>query len=194
MHDAGAIFCGDIITRNNSESLISNFHKPVISIREYVVRMTFCKFFNIICAHVIKFLYRLHPLHELRIMHPYKFRAFPSAHNLIWKHLVALLVRLHIGLGAFCLEVSAHKHFCQHHCNLFAGVRIESAQRNIIKRRPYTQCSVRRESPGSCGPSHETRLAPSFHLRFGVNYREQSGGSSVFNVAIASGLVKFMRT
>ena len=134
------------------------------------------------------------PRDKLLVMHAGEVAALIARHHFVRHEFVSGLVILKFKLIGSRLENTVKEGFRHHYCNLLAIIGIKRTHRAIINRRPHAESAVRRQSPRRSRPGQEIRRAPPQHVFFRICNTELSYAGGVFNIAIASGLVQFMRT
>ena len=147
---------------------------------------------HVVGGVVVHLLRRLHPRHELRVVHADKFGARPVAHDAVGQHLCAGFVTLHRGFCALGLEIAAHEHFRHHRADGLGGVGVVRAHAYIFNIGSHAERGVGGQRPGRGGPGEEHRLSPARHLGLRVENVELRRGGRVLHVAVAARLVQLV--
>ncbi len=155
VHDSRTVVGGHVIARDDAESL-----------RRAVLHVV---------AHHLR---RLHPGHQLTVVHA---------------HEVAARVARHDFIVSLVLEISAQARLCHDGGHRLPSVGILRLHRYIGDFGTHAQGSVRGQRPGRGGPGKQHRLAMSAELRQGVDNLKLSSDGRILHVAVATGLVQLVR-
>ena len=191
VYDTRTIFSGHIVTRDYAESLISHFHKAILSHREDTIGVLFRIFAHKVCSSVSHLFRRTHPRHQLNIAQAHEFRTFITCNNTIRHHFIADSV-VHFSIFAFSFEISRHAVFCNNSGDGLCRVRIEGLQSHIVNVRTYAQCSVGRQSPRCGCPRQEHRLTPPLQCFGSIHHLKLRSDSGIFHITICTRLIEFV--
>ena len=186
------VFSCDIIARNHTECLCFHFHELVFAHAEDFLRMSLCRCLYEICSIVIHLLARLHPRHQLLILHAHEVGTLEFSHDAVRHHLVAWLEFVHRKLCSFWLQIRIHKVLCHHGTDFLSVVWVVGLYANIINLWSHTKSCVRRQCPRSGGPCQEAWHTPVLHLRLWIECFEDGGAGGIFHITIATWLVQLV--
>jgi hypothetical protein len=136
----------------------------------------------------------LHPGEKLFVTDAGQFRSPPA----LFEHperdiLIPLLILFELQLRVLRGEIGAEQIFGQHHGKGLAGILVVGLDGNILDIGTYGQQHVRGQCPRRGGPCQEegfTELGP---LGKRIGYLELCRTGGILNVAVATGLVQFVR-
>ena len=192
VHDARTVFRGYVVAGNDAEGLFRQFAEAVARHGKAFFRMSFGILAHVFWGIVIYLFGRLHPRHELRVVHAHEFCAGPAAHDAVGQHLGTGFVALHRGFCALGLEIAAHEHFRHHRADGLGGVGVVRAHAYIFNIGSHAERGVGGQRPGRGGPGEEHRLSPARHLGLRVEDVELRRGGRVLHVAVAARLVQLV--
>ena len=195
MNDARSVFCRHIVAGYHAERAVRHLHKVLLAVlaHEHLVRVRLSIVGHILRGAVAQLLARLHPRHQLRVLHAHQLGAGVGAGDSVGHNLVAVLVVFHGTVGPGGVEIAVHAFLCHNDRYALAVVRIERLHRGILELRPHAERRVRRQSPRRGGPGGKTGRAPLRPLCLRVENAEQGRGRGVLHVAVAARLVQLVR-
>ncbi len=199
MYDTRTIFGSHIVARDHAECLLSNLHKLILTMREDFLRMLLCVLINIRCGQIAYLLTRLHPWHQLLVVHTYEVSTLVVAYDAIGQFLAIYLVDIEGLHLSQCLQfltgqISLQTSFGNNDGQLLTIVRVEGLCSHIVDVRTYTESRVRRQSPRRSGPCHEGSSTPLSQLIFNFFFFnfEHTRHSGILHVTVATRLIQLV--
>ena len=197
VYDTSTVVGCYVVAEDYTESLALHLHKLVASVLtcKHLLWMCLSIFCHELRSEVVHLLAWLHPRHKLLVVHSLEFCTLEVAGNAPWAHLLLLVKRSQLALLALLprLQVSLDEVLSHNDGDRLTIIEIVCLNRNVVDLRTNAERNIRRQSPRSCSPCHEVRLAPLCPLFLRIADEELNGSCQVLHVAIATGLVELVR-
>ena len=136
MYDTCTVFGCHIVTEDYTECAFFHLHELLFSVLavEHLFRMCSYIVLDESRSIFVNLCSRLHPWHQLLVVHTLKFATCVFAYYSVRNNLVTMLVFFHRRVFAFLLEVCAEQRFCNDYSQLLVVIRIVCLYGKILYR------------------------------------------------------------